>query len=124
MQNKANFKMGNINISTAIQKIYANEQRTMSNERYPKQTQSNPIPPPATRFFVQKRPIAQSLSQAKLRPQLSRNFASRLFNSLHCGRGLVFATAASAQPDASLQGIWFDTIMPSKYHCSGIDLHR
>ena len=46
LQNKPNFKMGNINISTARTKAYANEQRTMSNERYPKQTQSNPIPPP------------------------------------------------------------------------------
>jgi hypothetical protein len=44
MQNKANFKMGNINISTARAKAYDREQRTMSNERYPKQTQSNPIP--------------------------------------------------------------------------------
>jgi len=46
MQNKANFKMGNINISIAKTKAYANEQRTMNNERYPKQTQTNPIPPP------------------------------------------------------------------------------
>jgi hypothetical protein len=44
LQNKANFKMGNINISTAKTKAYANEQRTMSNERYSKQTQTNPIP--------------------------------------------------------------------------------
>jgi len=43
LQNKANFKMGNINISTVRTKAYANEQRTMNNERYPKQTQSNPI---------------------------------------------------------------------------------
>jgi len=156
MQNKANFKMGNINISTARTKAYANEQRTMSNERYPKQSQFKPNPSPKLElcstlsevegpikpnlvaaeprakpdspahnpFFRPETHVAQSLSQAKLRPQLSRNFASRLFNSLHCGRGLVFATAASAQPDASLQGIWFDTIMSSKYHCSGIDLHR
>ncbi len=48
-QNKANVKMGNINISTARTKAYAKEQRTMTNERYPKQTQSNPIhPPPPT----------------------------------------------------------------------------
>ena len=46
LQNKANFKMGNINISTARTKAYAHEQQTMDNERYPKQTQSNPIPPP------------------------------------------------------------------------------
>jgi hypothetical protein len=43
LQNKANFKIGNINISTAIIKPYAKEQRTMSNERHPKQTQTNPI---------------------------------------------------------------------------------
>jgi len=42
-QNKANVKMGNINISTATIKAYANEQRTMNNERHSKQTQSNPI---------------------------------------------------------------------------------
>jgi hypothetical protein len=44
-QNKPNVKMGNINISTATVKAYAEEQRTMNNEHYPKQTQSNPIPP-------------------------------------------------------------------------------
>jgi len=46
MQNKANVKMGNVNISTARTRAYANKQRTMSNERHSKQTQSNPIPPP------------------------------------------------------------------------------
>jgi hypothetical protein len=46
MQNKANVKMGNINISTATLKTYANKQRTMSNERYSKQTQTKPILPP------------------------------------------------------------------------------
>ncbi len=46
MQNKPNVKIGNINTSTARTKAYAKEQRTMNNERYPKQTQSNPIPPP------------------------------------------------------------------------------
>jgi len=47
MQNKPNFKMGNINISTATLKAYAKEQRTMNNERHPKQTQSNPkLSPP------------------------------------------------------------------------------
>ena len=35
--------MGNINITTARTKAYANEQRTMSTEHYSKQTQSNPI---------------------------------------------------------------------------------
>ena len=54
MQNKPNFKMGNINISTAKTKAYAKKQRAMNNERYSKQTQSNPIsnaktPSPACR---------------------------------------------------------------------------
>jgi hypothetical protein len=44
-QNKPNFKIGNINISTARTKSYGNKQQTMNNERYPKQTQTNPIPP-------------------------------------------------------------------------------
>jgi hypothetical protein len=43
LQNKANVKMGNINISAARTKAYAKEQRTMNNEHYQKQTQSNPI---------------------------------------------------------------------------------
>ena len=43
MQNKPNFKMGNINISTARTKAYAKERRTTNNEHYPKQTQTNPI---------------------------------------------------------------------------------
>jgi len=54
MQNKANFKMGNITISTAKTKAYANERRTMSNEPYPKQTQSNPISNDQTQFQTQK----------------------------------------------------------------------
>jgi hypothetical protein len=36
--------MGKMNISIARTKAYAKEQRTMNNEYYPKQTQSNPIP--------------------------------------------------------------------------------
>jgi hypothetical protein len=43
--NEPNFKIGNINISTARTKAYINEQRTISNERYSKRTQSNPIFP-------------------------------------------------------------------------------
>jgi hypothetical protein len=45
-QNKPNFKMGKMTISPATVKAYAKEQRPMNNEHYPKQTQSNPIPPP------------------------------------------------------------------------------
>jgi len=43
-QNKPNVKMGKMTISTATLKPYAKEQRTMTNERYPKQTQTKPIP--------------------------------------------------------------------------------
>jgi hypothetical protein len=43
MQNKPNVKMGKMTISIATIKAYANEQRAMNNERYSKQTQSNPI---------------------------------------------------------------------------------
>jgi hypothetical protein len=46
--------MGNINISTATLKAYAKEQRTMSNERYSKQTQSNPISNDQSQFQTQK----------------------------------------------------------------------
>jgi hypothetical protein len=45
-QNKPNVKMGNIDVSAARTKAYAKKQRTINNERYSKQTQSNPIPPP------------------------------------------------------------------------------
>jgi hypothetical protein len=40
--NKANFKMGNITISTVATKPYPNEQRTINNERYSKQSQFKP----------------------------------------------------------------------------------
>ena len=43
MQNKANFTMGNMAISTALLRTYPNEQRTINNEHYSKQTQSKPI---------------------------------------------------------------------------------
>jgi len=46
-QNKPNVKIGKMTISTARTKAYANEQRTKNNERYSKQTQSNPkLSPP------------------------------------------------------------------------------
>ena len=41
-------------ISTEILRDYANQERTMNNERYSNQTQSNPIPPPAIHLFCQK----------------------------------------------------------------------
>jgi hypothetical protein len=55
MQNKANFKMGNINISTANTKAYAKEQRAMNNERYSKQTQTKPISNAQTAYFACRR---------------------------------------------------------------------
>ena len=42
MQNKANVKIGKMNISAAIIKDYDNEQQTINNERYSKQTQTKP----------------------------------------------------------------------------------
>ena len=73
MQNKANFKMGNINISTARTKAYANRQRTMNNERYSKQTQSKPISNDQTQFQTHKhlaplagRDIATSLRSPEM----------------------------------------------------------
>jgi len=53
MQNKANVKIGNITISIVATKPYANEQRTMNNERYSKQTQSNPISNAESQFQTQ-----------------------------------------------------------------------
>ena len=43
MQNKANDKIGKMNTSIATIKDYDNEQRTINNERYSKQTQTKPI---------------------------------------------------------------------------------
>ena len=43
MQNKANFKIGKMNINIAVIKDYDNEQQTTNNERYSKQTQTKPI---------------------------------------------------------------------------------
>jgi len=44
LQNKANVKIGKMNISIATIQDYDEEQRTINNERYSKQTQSKPIP--------------------------------------------------------------------------------
>jgi hypothetical protein len=43
MQNKANVKIGKMNIRISIIKDYDKEQRTINNERYSKQTQTKPI---------------------------------------------------------------------------------
>jgi len=42
MQNKANVKIGKMNVSIAIIKDYDKKQRTIDNERYSKQTQFKP----------------------------------------------------------------------------------
>jgi hypothetical protein len=43
MQNKANVKIGKMNISLSAIKDYNNEQRKISNEHYSKQSQTKPI---------------------------------------------------------------------------------
>jgi len=43
MQNKANVKIGKMSISIVTKKDYDNEQGTINNERYSKQTQTKPI---------------------------------------------------------------------------------
>jgi len=50
MQNKPNVKIGKMTISPVTTKSYPKEQRTMNNERYPKQTQSNPKLSPPTQY--------------------------------------------------------------------------
>jgi hypothetical protein len=73
MQNKANFKMGNINISTVATKPYPNEQRTMNNEHYSKQSQFKPNPSP-------KLELCSTLSEVEgpIKPNFKRT------NSLLC----------------------------------------
>jgi len=48
--NEPNFKIGKMKISIEIVRVYANQQRTMNNERYSKRTQSNPFSPPPGEF--------------------------------------------------------------------------
>ena len=43
MQNKANVKIGKMNVSVATRKDYDKEQRTTNNERCSKQSQTKPI---------------------------------------------------------------------------------
>jgi hypothetical protein len=74
LQNKANVKMGKMNISTATVKAYANKHRTMNNEHYPKQTQSNPIPPSY---------VSSTTRIAASRPIESRQFCRYRPNTLH-----------------------------------------
>jgi len=86
MQNKPNFKMGNINISTARTNAYTKEQRAMSNERYSKQTQSNPIPPPPKSPFLRRCPplrrpflFLQSSPKSRVGIALIRGISFRAF---------------------------------------------
>ena len=76
--------MGNINISTAQIKAYANEQRTMNNERYSKQTQSNPCLKAKTNATFctpchSDRRHASSVSKWRNLLQYSRRLPNRLF---------------------------------------------
>jgi len=60
--NKPNFKMGNINISTEIITAYADEQRTINNERPSKQTQfiaAKPMAKPERTQPVAAKPCAK-----------------------------------------------------------------
>jgi hypothetical protein len=57
--NEPDVKIGKMKISTEIVRVYANQQRTMNNECYPKQTQSNPIPTAHNPFFRSKTHIAR-----------------------------------------------------------------
>ena len=59
LQNKANVKMGKINISTAILTAYANKRRTINNEHYSKQTQSNPISYDQSQVKAKSKPISK-----------------------------------------------------------------
>jgi len=72
MQNKPNVKMGNMTISTVTTKPYPNEQRTTSNEPYPKQTQSNPISNDQSQFQTQK----------QLTQLAGRNIATSSFSAI------------------------------------------
>jgi hypothetical protein len=86
LQNKANVKIGKMDISIAKKKAYADKQRTISYERYPKQTQTNPISndqsqfqthkqltPLATREIATSAPMASpALLQATAKPQMAQ----------------------------------------------------
>jgi hypothetical protein len=52
MQNKPNVKIGKMTISTVATKPYPNEQRTINNEHYSKQTQTNPKLSPPTQYAI------------------------------------------------------------------------
>jgi len=71
-QNKPNVKIGKMKISTARTKVYPKEQRPMTNERYPKQTQTNPISNDQSQFQTQK----------QLAPLAGRNIATSSFSAI------------------------------------------
>jgi hypothetical protein len=84
MQNKANFKMGKIAISTAPIKAYVDKQRTMSNERYSKQTQSKPISNAETTQWCERS------HPTGLTPLAGREMATGLSRlAMTCGVGLT-----------------------------------
>ena len=79
LQNKPNFKMGKMTISTATPKAYANEQRTMNNERYSKQSQTKPISNGAPTLLSVVPTLHATSSRARMKPRFL-NFCSK--NSL------------------------------------------
>ena len=91
LQNKANFKMGNINISTARTKTYAKEQRKMSNEHYPKQTQFKPNPSPklelCSTLSEVEGPIKPNFKRTNSLPSLPHERLPGVFLSLYSGAG-------------------------------------
>ena len=127
MQNKPNFKIGKMNVSIAITKHYASEQRTIKNERYSKQTQTKPNTKPnkpnspeakmstsstltrdyenqPLRSLPENKPNTNPISISHVRPNpcLSRS-VSCLFCSAVCwlrGSALPFPFARAASPAA------------------------
>jgi len=108
MQNKPNFKIGKIDISTATVKAYANEQRTMSNQRYPKQTQSNPIPPslmPSPNRITASRPME---SRRFYRYRL-KTLQIRVFSQKTEDRAVVRDFIGRPQDMARSRGTFFES---------------
>jgi hypothetical protein len=79
--------MGNINISTATVKAYANKQRTINNERYPKQTQSNPIPP--TQYAIRNTQYEIHATYKTTSPKRKRRGIHETTTPKHKRRGIL-----------------------------------
>jgi len=89
LQNKANFKMGNINISTAITKSYTNKQRTMNHEPHSKQSQFKPNPSPklelCSTLSEVEGPIKPNFKRTNSLPSLPDERLPWVFVSLYSG---------------------------------------